>query len=603
MNTYRKYSKYAKCFWLMTAIATMMCASSCEDFLTRIPQENLSVDSYFKSDGDFKLYADGLYPSFTDQASSIWLDFRSDIIGVWSSKSGNRSYAELHNGSMTPSSGAAGMYWNWSSIRSAYVLLENIDNIELSAASKNLYTGTAYYLLAYRYFVMFRAYENVPIVRQVLKIEEADVPSSPKEEVFAEALSHINRAIELLPSLGPTERERGRLTKLVALTLKTDMLLYAAGYYNEALSGAGFNDAATAAQAMMTEARNKGYRLSNDYNSLFIAARQADAEPQKEIVFEWVRLLDVATTSFCRTNFGPLRPYSNSGYGDFALTQECVDMFECTDGLHISKSPLYNPENPFDSRDPRLELTTIYPGRICTAQDGAQWVGNTLSNWYYDSNGNKTEVNDVNYMKTELSAIDKAPTGYINIKYWDRYQGTGGGYTSYINYRYGELLLMYAEAMNEAHGASNDVRNALTELRARAGMPAVTAATNPTTESLRTLIRNERVVELACEGKRYWDLKRWRLLEELLNKPQHSIAIAKTFNPDGSAASYLDKLTIPVSVDGSKTEEFEIPSGATGGEVVNTPKFLGGKFWVWPIPESAINASPGKALKQHPLWE
>jgi hypothetical protein len=577
--------------------------TSCEDFLTRLPQNNLSVDSYFKSDGDFKLYADGMYTSFTDQATSIWFDFRSDLIGVWPSKSGNRSYADLHNGTMSPSSGVVGMYWNWSSIRSAYILLDNIDNIELSVANKNLYMGTAYYLLAYRYFVMFRAYENVPIVRKVLEIAESDVPSSSKEEVFAEALSHINRAIELLPGLGPTERERGRLTKLVALTLKADMLLYTAGYYNEALSGAKYSDAAAAAQAMLAEARNRGYGLSSDYNSLFIAGRQADAEPQKEIVYEWVRLEDVATASFCYYNFGPQPPYSTRGWGDFCPTQECVDMYECTDGLPIGKSSLYNPEKPFDNRDPRFELTTIYPGRVCTAQDGSQWVANTLSEFYYDSDGNRTTVDNKNYLKSITSSIDRSPTGYINIKYWDRYTGSGGGYTSYINYRFGELLLLYAEAMNEAHGASDEVRSALTELRARVGMPAVTTATNPTTESLRTLIRNERVVELLCEGKRYWDLKRWHLLEENLNKQQYSMHIAKTFNADGTPAAWLDKLTVPVSLDGTKTEEFEIPGGAGGGELINTTIFPGGKYWVWPIPESAINASPTKALQQHPLWQ
>jgi hypothetical protein len=564
----------------------------------------LSTDSYFKSEGDFKLYADGMYPSFTDQATSIWFDFRSDLIGVWSSKSGNRSYPELHNGAMSPSSKAAELYWNWSSIRSAYVLLENIDNIELSEANKNLYMGTAYYLLAYRYFVMFRAYESVPVVRKVLEIAEADVPSSPKEEVFAEALSHLNRAIELLPTLGPTERERGRLTKLVALTLKADMLLYTAGYYNEALSGAKYSDAAAAAQAMLTEARNTGYGLSSDYNSLFIAGRQAEAEPQKEIVYEWVRLEDVATTNFCYYNFGPHSPYSTRGWGDFSPTQECVDMYECADGLPIGKSPLYNPEKPFDSRDPRFELTTIYPGRVCTGQDGSRWVANTLTEFHYDNDGNRTTIDNQNYLKTLTSSIDRSPTGYINIKYWDRYTDGRSRYTSYINYRFGELLLLYAEAMNEAYGASDEVRNALTELRARVGMPAVTATTNPTAESLRALIRNERVVELLCEGKRYWDLKRWHLLEERLNnRQQYSIAIAKTFNADGTPATYLDKLTVPVSLDGTKTEEFEIPNGASGGELVKTPIFPGGKYWVWPIPESAINASPTKALQQHPLWQ
>ncbi|MDR1722307.1 MAG: RagB/SusD family nutrient uptake outer membrane protein [Tannerella sp.] len=602
MKTYKIYIS-------TSVIATMALITSCEDFLEKIPQNNLSVDSYFKSENDYKLYTDGFYTAFNDwtgnmSGGSCFYDFRSDLIGYGASKSGNRRYPELSNATlMTAASRSASLYWDYTSIRSAYTLLDNIDNIELNATSKNLYMGTAYYLLAYRYFVMFRSYESVPIVRKVLEIAESDVASSPKEEVFAEALSHINKAIELLPSLGPTERERGRLTKLVALTLKTDMLLYTAGYYNEAMSGAKFSDAAIAAQAAVTEARNKGYGLSNDYNSLFIADEQSGAEPQKEIIFEYVRLKDVATHNFSFYGWGPHVPISNLGWGDFSTTQECVDMYECTDGLPISKSKLYTPEKPWDNRDPRFGLTTLYPGSLCTTTDGQKWRYNSLNEYAYDSDGNLTNILNVNYVKETVNAIDVSPTGYINIKYWDRYNGSGGGYTSFIIYRFGELLLMYAEALLESGGSTDEIRSALTELRARVGMPAVTIATNPTTESLRALIRNERVVELLGEDKRYWDLKRWHLFEERLNIKQYSMYITKTFNPDGTPATYLDKLTVPVSVDGAKTVEFEIPNGANGGEVVNTLNFPGGKYWVWPIPETAINASTTKALKQNPLWQ
>jgi tetratricopeptide (TPR) repeat protein len=609
MNNMKVY----KIFITLSVIIAMTCITSCEDSLEKLPLNNLSVDSYFTSDGDFKLYTDGFYPAFTDQPgawtssgtnNSILLDFRSDLVSTWPAKSGNRSLAELDNGTMMPSSGAASLFWNWSAIRSAYILFDNIDRVELNAENKNLYMGTAYYLLANRYFMMFRAYESVPIVRKVLDVSEADVPSSPKEEVFAEALNHINKAIELLPSLGPGERERGRLTRLVAMTLKAELLLYTAGYYREAMPGAKFSDAATAAQAAIAEAKNKGYGLCSDYNSLFIADEQAGVEPQKEIIYEWVRLKEVATADFGYWQFGPHQADAG-GWGDFSLSQECVDMFECTDGLPVGKSSLYNSEKPFENRDPRFGLTTIYPGRICTFQDGSQWVANTLSEFVYDNDGNQTDVANIDYLKSTLVQIDRSPSGYINIKYWDRYKSNlPRGHTSFINYRYGGLLLMYAEALNEAGGSLDDVRNVLTEIRARVGMPAVTATTHPTAEALRTLIRNERVVELICEGGRYWDLKRWHLLEERLhNRSHYSMHIAKTFNPDGTAATYMEKLTLPISLDGTKTAEFEIPNGANGGEFITTSYFPGGKFWVWPIPESAINASTTKALKQNPLWE
>ena len=577
---------------------------SCEDFLSRTPLNNLSDASFFKQDGDFKLFTDGFYTYFTEGPSpSIWLEYRTDLIGQWAPKSGNRSYPELHNGNMSPTSNAASIYWNWVPIRNAYTLLESIDNVELSETNKKIYLGTTYYLLAYRYFIMFRAYERVPIIKKVLEISESDVPSSPKEDVFAEALDNINKAIDLLPSLSPSERERGRLTKLVALTLKADLLLYTSSYYNESIPGAKYKDAALAAKSALDEANSKGYGLCNDFNSLFIADKQADAEPQKEIIFEYIRLKTIATNSFSYHNFGPHK--DKIGWGDFSLTQECVDMFECVDGKKINKSSIYNPEAPFENRDPRFTLTTIYPGRICTFNNGQKWIANTLSEYEYDNIGNKTNVINNDYMKTIESPLDRSPSGYINIKYWDRYN-RDGGHTSFINYRYSELMLMYAEAMNEAYGPSSEVYDILTELRARptVEMPPITEEDYPTKAALRDLIHNERVVELLCEGKRYWDLKRWHLFEERLNMTHNSMHIAKTFNPDGTTATFMDKLNIVVSLDKSITKDFDIPNGVNGGELMHTSIFpKDEKYYVWPIPEYAINASKTKALKQHPLWE
>lgn len=592
-----------KAKYILLTIVLAIGLVSCEDYLNKIPLNNLSESSFFTQDGDFQLYTDGFYQYMTVQPSpAISFDIRSDLVGKWQSKSGD--FAELQDGTMQPSSSASSIYWDYKPIRNAYILLNNIDNIELVTINKNLYLGTTYYLLAFRYFNMFRAYENVPIVREVLTVKNADVGSSPKEEVFAEALGHINKAIDLLPSQGPTERKRGCLTKLVAMMLKTEMLLYTAGYYNEQMSNATWPDAATAATAALTEANAKGYELSNNFNSLFIADEQAGTEPQKEIIFEYVRIKDIATNSFCYYNFGPHK--ENIGWGDFALTQECVDMFDCMDGKPISKSSVYNPEKPFENRDPRFTLTTMYPGSVMTFATGEQWIANTLSEYEYDNHGNPTMVLNDDYMKMTTNMMTRSPSGYINVKYWDRYKGRNGGHASFINYRYGELLLMYAEAMNEAYGPSMEVYNALTRLRSRptVDMPAITPSDYPVKETLRNFIRKERVCELVCEGKRYWDLKRWHLLETRLNMSHYSMHIAKTFNVDGTAATYMDKLWINTSLTNPAIgESFDIPNGAEGGVFMHTSIFPGEKYYVWPVPESAINASTTKALKQHPLWK
>lgn len=566
---------------------------ACDDFLDKAPLNNVTDATFFKTEADIQTFTDGFYTYMTSKFNTANFDFCSDLIGQNMSKSGNRSFSDLIFGTYTSTSGTISHYWDYAPIRSAYILLDKIDDVEMSEASRELYLGTTHYLLAYRYFMMFRAYESVPIVREVLEVDHSDIPSSPKEEVFQEALEHINKAIQYLPSLSPDQRERGRLTKLVALTLKTDLLLYTSARYEGTFNGASYKDAADAATVALKEADDLRYGLADNYQHLFISAYQNGSDPQKEVIFEYVRLKDIATDMFCVRNFGPRR--DDIGWADFASTQEAIDMYECIDGLPIHKSKLYDPERPFANRDPRLELTTLFPGNICSFIDGEAWISNTLD----PSEENK------DYMLSTYNPLDCPPSGYINIKYWDRQRKGNNGYASFIIYRYAELLLMYAEALNEASGPSSAVYEAISKVRARESvqMPAVDATMYPTQEDVRNLIRRERVVELIGEGKRYWDVRRWGIGEEVQNRSFYSMHISK-FNSDGSFAGYQDKIAVRTSLtDPTQEEFFEIPEGAKGGRLMHTGIFNNPKLYVWPIPEDAINKSFSGALKQHPLWE
>lgn len=575
------------------AVLVTIGITACDDFLNKSPLNSVTDATFFKTESDIKQFTDGFYNNMVPKPGTCLFDFRSDLVGQNMAKSGNRDYADLQFGTTTPSSAVASMYWDFAPIRNAYILLDKIKEVELSEEAEKLYIGTTQYLLAYRYFMMFRAYENAPIIREVLEIGNSDVGCSPKEEVFKEALSQINSAIENLPSLSPTERERGRLTKLVALTLKADLLLYTSYRYKETLPGATFKDAANAATAALAEADARSYRLAENYQHLFHSTYQATSDPQQEIILEYVRLKDIATDMFCVRQFGPR--HDDVGYGDYASSQEAIDRYECKDGLPINKSPLYDPTHPFANRDPRLQLTNLYPGNVCSYVDGEAWISNTLD----------PDPANYDYMLSTYNQLDRSPSGYINIKYWDHQRKGQDGYASFIVYRYGELLLMYAEAMNEAYGPSQEVYNALTKLRGRAsvGMPPVNETTHPGKDKVRALIRNERVVELFGEGKRYWDIRRWGAGEELMNKSFYSMHISK-FNKDGSFAGYQDKIYVRTDLeDETKETLFEIPEGAKGGLLMHTGVFNDPKFNVWPIPESAINNSFSGALQQHPLWK
>ncbi|HZW71089.1 MAG TPA: RagB/SusD family nutrient uptake outer membrane protein, partial [Hanamia sp.] len=179
----------------------------------------------------------------------------------------------------------------------------------------------------------------------------------------------------------------------------------------------------------------------------------------------------------------------------------------------------------------------------------------------------------------------------------------GQGYGSFIVYRYAELLLMYAEAKNEATGPDASVYDAISKVRQRSNMVAVNAISHPTKDDVRTLIRNERVVELQGEGKRYWDVRRWGIGEQVQNKPFYSMHISK-FNSDGTFNSFMSQIYVRTSLtDPTQEEQFTIPDGAIGGRLMTTGVFNGAKYYVWPIPQNAINASTSGVLKQNPLWK
>lgn len=577
--------------YYIIVVALTIIFQSCEGYLDRIDLSNLTSDSFFKNETDVKQFIDGFYSSFVQIDG---LDFATDINALNPQRM-DASYSDIAIGTFSPTSSSIGKYWDYSSIRNAYVLFDKIGKVEMSEDSRNLYIGSTQYLLAYRYFVMFRAYEGVPIVREVLTVDKADIGSSSKEEVYAEALKQVSDAITNLPSLGPQERERGRLTKLCALTLKADMVLYAASRFKGEISGASWEDAVTAAQAALSEADSKGYGLASNYENLFVPAYQASADNQKEVILEKVGIKGITSNSYFTYDWRPR--HDQRGVAGYCATQELVDMYECIDGKPIKISPLYDPTHPFANRDQRLTNTILYPGNIPNTVDpGDKWLANSLD----------PSESNYDYMLCTWDTRDAPISGYVNIKYWDRdvkAEQFGLNYTSYIIYRYAEILLVYAEAKNELSGPDASVYSAISKIRERSGMPGVSSSTHPTKAAVRALICNERTIELQGESKRYWDVRRWGIGEEVQNKSFYTMHISK-FNADGSSNGYMDQIYVRTSLtDPTQEALFSIPNGTNGGNLMTTGGFDGEKYYVWPLPQGAINASSSGALKQHSLWK
>jgi hypothetical protein len=190
-----------------------------------------------------------------------------------------------------------------------------------------------------------------------------------------------------------------------------------------------------------------------------------------------------------------------------------------TDGLPIDESPLYDPAEPYENRDSRLHQTVVIPGYM--------YRGGIVSDTKYFSTGygfKKYTTYQDNVAEPSLLQSE------INL----------------IHLRYADVLLMYAEAQNEASGPDALVYGALNLIRSRANMPGIPAGL--TQDQMREVIRNERRIELALEGLYFHDIRRWRTAEEKMNgnvlNSKEEVIQVRSFNPQRDYLWPIHEITI-----------------------------------------------------------
>ena len=174
--------------------------------------------------------------------------------------------------------------------------------------------------------------------------------------------------------------------------------------------------------------------------------------------------------------------------------QNLVDDYECTDGLAINQSPLYDPQHPYENRDPRLDQSIMVPGSSLGFPDYPTW--------------------------NSRIPIMPVPLKYNMRKYVESSQTVSFDAANHcqndiVLLRYADVLLIYAEAQNEAVGPDGSVYSALNLIRERSSMPDITVGL--TQPEMRERIRHERRIEFAFEGQRLLDLKRWKIADQKIN--------------------------------------------------------------------------------------
>ncbi|WP_213086948.1 RagB/SusD family nutrient uptake outer membrane protein [Chitinophaga agrisoli] len=411
---------------------------------------------------------------------------------------------------------------SYSGIGRCNTLLAKIDGVEgMDEAAKDRMKAEARFLRALYYFTLTTYYGGVPLILDPPdRAAQASLPRTERGQVIAKILSDLDSAAMVLPDKF-SGADLGRATKGAAMALKARVLLYEASpLLNTANDVTKWQAAATAAKAVMT----MGYTLFPNYRSLFLKAN----ENNKEVIFDVQYLFPNQGSSF---------DLICTQYNTNAPLLGLAQAYYMKNGLRTSDPASgYDAANPYLNRDPRLYATFTYPGDVYRGQK-------------IDS----TRFAITGYGMKKYSVYDsiKPPTDQADIK-------GGQSEINFIVLRYADILLMYAEAQNEAVGPDATVYTALNQIRDRVGMPHFPEGL--TKEQMRTEIRHERRIELAGEGLYYNDIRRWKTAETELNTPIYSWS-----------GKYLERRSFDPKRD----------------------------YW-WPIPQIERDLNP--ALEQNPLY-
>ncbi len=401
-------------------------------------------------------------------------------------------------------------------------------------------------LRAFFYFDLVKRYGDVPFLTEVLgNDDKLDLPRTPYTNIINYSVEEIDAALDSLQVDWKQYNVAldGRLTRGAALALKSRMLLYAASpLFNENNDTQKWVEAAKAAYDVI---RSNQYRLSNNYQSLFLEANSIN---DNEIIFS---IRGGQTNQMERLNYPIGTPGGASG---ITPSHNLVAAYEYK-GIPVA-------DNPYANRDPRLAYSIV--------TNNSQWNGRTINispgamDSRLSSNTSKTGYYLKKFLNPQLNLLQDES----KMRNW-------------VVFRYAEILLNYAEAMNEAYGPDDNngntlsARQAINLVRKRAGveMPDVVATTK---EEMRDKIKHERRIELAFEGHRFWDLRRWKDAETVLNQPLL-----------GVRADYQDGNYVYTTFE------------------VERRKFIAPKMYKYPIPQVEINKSQllEGNLNQSPEWQ
>lgn len=464
---------------------------SCEDFLDRNPTTQISSPTFWKTQNDADMALAGVYARLYSNTFSFEGVYSLDIMAGDANEGaqslGASSTGTFAMGIMEPTSGGllANVYNDcYRGISSCNFFLDNIDKVDMPAATKTIYKGEVLFLRALFYFTLADLYGGVPLYTKTpVTIEESKIKQSTREEVIAQVLADLEVAIETLPNTDYSTK--GHAVRGSALALKSRVLLFQSDW-------AG---AANAANQVMSEGQFSLYE--GEWKNLFLAEGQNN---NPEIMF---------STRYLNPDNFSSQDIRILWHGIWNPRKELRDAFECIDGLPITTSPLYDPENWKLNRDPRLAQT------IRAFEDRAVKASGEVVPFAYNG------ISQTGLEPAKGGNVETLPIDYSTKSEQD-----------WVLIRYAEVLLNFAEATNELSGPTVAVYDAINTVRARPGIDMPPIPEGLTKDEMSARIWNERRVEFAFEGMRYRDIRRWKYAEVYIpTLVEPGSLLRRQFNP------------------------------------------------------------------------
>ncbi len=596
-------------------LTAALVACSCSKFLERTPANEFAAETFFKSESDLKVYANGLVNAALPSASDMALgeDRFTDFCGTKQSKEfywGNYTAAQASN-------------WNtstWSFPRRVAYMIDNMPRCKENVSEKvyNHYEGVARFWRSWITFKRMKVFGDVYFIDKVLQPSDSTLlygPRQDREYVFHRITEDLQFACENCLTAGEGIHSPGRIyiNKYVVLAFASNAFLYEGTYrkYHSVNPSTGkawsgeyesVEDLLTLAEKYAREIIDtKAFSLNSDYRSLFVSKEL----PTDEVIWGCTYSTDLSVThsvtyNYCSTTSSLL----------YSPTKEYVRMFLKTDGHPAEEAISVTKE--FIGRDKRLSATVLSPGQKWQRLNGT--MEELAPNWTWTCAGYEW-IKWVQLEEDPMSATLKS-------------------YNSVPIIRYAEVLLNYAEAAEElGHMTPAIWDETVGALRKRAGVTSIYPKNaayiadpwlrayytedvlHPATLSDTQLeIRRERGTELSMEGQsRYDDLMRWCLGDLIERRYKHQGWRGIYITQEEAASGFKwagKKYTVSNSkstnetnykISGTSDGNWSLSNGTYGYLIYNYKLQWDDMMYTHPIPTSALNVNPN--IGQNEGWQ